>query len=86
MNDDTPLAPIAVPVSQAHKLVGGSRSQFYKVWIAQGWIKPIDLGGRGASVIVDEVKQAVRNRAEQIRSGAVTPPKRSARALKVTAQ
>jgi hypothetical protein len=72
------IDPLAVPVSQAHKLVGGSRSQFYKVWIGEGWVKPIDLGGRGESVIVREVEDAIRHRAEQIRSGTVKPPKRAA--------
>jgi hypothetical protein len=74
--------PLAVPVSKGHLLVGVSQSSFYAKWIGEGWVMPVDLGGRGQSVIVDEVRAAMRKRAEGIRSGAIVPPIRSARGKK----
>jgi hypothetical protein len=79
---DQIIEPLAVPVAKGHLLVGGSQSSFYKIWIGEGWVKPVDLGGRGQSVIVEEVKAAMRKRAEAIRSGAIVPPIRSARGRK----
>jgi hypothetical protein len=73
------IEPLAVPVAKAHLLVGCSQSTFYKIWVGEGWISPVDLGGRGQSVIVDEVREAMRKRAEAIRAGAIVPPIRSAR-------
>jgi hypothetical protein len=76
---DQVIEPLAVPVSKGHQLVGGSQSSFYKIWIGEGWVKPVDLGGRGQSVIVEEVKAAMIKRAEAIRSGEIVPPIRSSR-------
>lgn len=77
--------PFAVPLSKGHLLVGVSKSCFYAKWIGEGWIKPVDLGGRGQSVIVEEVKAAMQKRAEAIRSGEIIPPIRSARGKKRSA-
>jgi hypothetical protein len=79
---DQIIEPLAVPVAKGHLLVGGSQSSFYKIWIGEGWVKPVDLGGRGQSVIVDEVKAAMRRRADAIRCGEIIPPIRSARGKK----
>jgi hypothetical protein len=76
---DQIIEPLAVPLSKGHLLVGCSQSAFYDKWIGEGWIKPVDLGGRGRSVIVEEVKAAMHKRAEAIRSGAIIPPIRTAR-------
>jgi hypothetical protein len=80
---DQTIEPIAIPISKAHLMVGCSQSTFYKFWIGEGLVKPVDLGGRGQSVIVDEVKAAMLKRAEAIRSGAIVPPIRSARGKKL---
>jgi hypothetical protein len=73
------IEPLAVPVAKAHLLIGCSQSTFYKIWIHEGWVAPVDLGGRGRSVIVDELRAAMQKRAEAIRAGAIVPPIRSAR-------
>ena len=73
------IEPLAVPLSKGHLLVGCSSSAFYKTWLGEGWVKSVDLGGRGESVIVEEVKAAMRKRAEAIRTGKIIPPIRSAR-------
>jgi hypothetical protein len=79
---DQTIEPLAVPITKGHQLVGGSQSSFYKTWIGEGWVKPVDLGGRGQCVIVAEVKAAMLKRAEAIRSGEIVPPIRSARGKK----
>lgn len=76
------VEPIAVPLSKGHELVGVSQSSFYKIWIGEGWVEPVDLGGRGQSLLVAEVRAAAIKRAEAIRSGAIVPPIRSARGKK----
>ncbi|MGO9717256.1 MAG: hypothetical protein ACLPV2_09815 [Steroidobacteraceae bacterium] len=76
---DQKIEPLAVPLSKGHLLVGVSQSSFYAKWIGEGWVKPVDLGGRGQSVLVEEVRAAMRKRAEAIRSGEIVPPIRSAR-------
>lgn len=73
------IEPIAVPISKGHLLVGCSQSSFYKIWIGEGWVKSVDLGGRGESVLVSEVRAAALKRAEAIRAGEIVPPVRSAR-------
>jgi hypothetical protein len=74
------INPLTVPLMNAHELVGsGSRTQFKKVFVDSGLVKPVDMGARGLSVIVEEVKDAVRKRAEAIRSGEIIPPVRSSR-------
>jgi hypothetical protein len=82
---DQTIEPIAVPLSKGHLLVGCSQSSFYKTWIGEGWVQPVDLGGRGESVIIDEVRAAMRKRADAIRSGTIVPPIRSARGKKQAA-
>lgn len=76
---DQAIEPIAVPISKGHLLVGCSQSSFYKIWIGEGWVRPVDLGGRGESVLVSEVREAALKRAEAIRAGNIIPPVRSAR-------
>ncbi len=74
------LKPITVPLMNAHELVGsGSRTQFKKVFVDTGLVKPIDMGARGLSVIVAEVEAAVLKRAEDIRSGKLVAPVRNSR-------
>jgi hypothetical protein len=77
------IRPLTVPLVSAHELVGsGSRTQFKKVFVDSGLVKPVDMGARGLSVIVAEVEDAVRKRAEMIRSGALIAPIRSSRGKK----
>jgi hypothetical protein len=73
------IKPIAIPLMQAHQLVGCSRTQFKKIFVDGDLIVPIDLGGRGLSIIVAEVEDAVLKRAAMIRSGELVPPIRSSR-------
>jgi hypothetical protein len=73
------VKPIAIPLMQAHLLVGSSRTQFKKIFVDGGLIDPVDMGARGLSVIVAEVEEAVRKRAAMIRSGEIIPPIRSSR-------
>ena len=73
------VKPIAIPLMQAHELVGCSRTQFKKIFVDGGLIQPADMGARGLSVIVAEVEDAVRKRAAMIRSGEIVPPIRSSR-------
>ncbi len=70
----TPIEPIAVPLMAAGDLVGCSRTQFKKIFVDEGLVRPVDLGARGLSVIVSELRDAVHKRAEAIRSGAIVPP------------
>jgi hypothetical protein len=78
------IKPITVPLMRAHELLGsGSRSQFKKVYVDTGLVKPIDVGARGLSVVIDEVHAAVRQRIADIRSGKIAPSPRTSRALKV---
>lgn len=77
--------PLTVPLQNAHELLGsGSRSQFRKTFVDTGLVVPVDMGARGLSVLVDEVRAAVRKRADMIRSGEIVPPIRSARGKKQT--
>jgi hypothetical protein len=73
------IKPIAIPLQDAHQLVGCARTQFKKIFVDEGWVKPVDMGARGLSVIVAEVEEAVRKRAAMIRSGEIVPPVRSSR-------
>jgi hypothetical protein len=73
------VKPIAIPLMQAHQLVGCSRTQFKKIFVDGDLIEPVDMGARGLSVIVAEVEDAVRKRAAMIRSGEIIPPIRSSR-------
>jgi hypothetical protein len=73
------VKPIAIPLMHAHQLVGCARTQFKKIFVDEGWVKPVDMGARGLSVIVAEVEEAVRKRAAMIRSGEIVPPIRSSR-------
>jgi hypothetical protein len=76
--------PISIPLVRAHELLGsGSRTQFKKIFVDSGLVTPVDLGGRGLSVIVAELEAAVQKRAEAIRSGEIIPPVRSARGRKL---
>lgn len=80
------IKPITVPLMNAHHLVGsGSRTQFKKVFVDSGLVKPVDMGARGLSVIVAEVEDAVRKRAAMIRSGEIVPPIRSSRGKRAIA-
>jgi hypothetical protein len=74
-----PAEPVAIPLVRAHELVGCSRTQFAKIWVESGLIQPVDLGGRGRSVILAELQAAIKKRTEAIRSGEIVPPIRSAR-------
>jgi hypothetical protein len=56
---DFPTEAIAVPVRRAAELVGVSRAQFYKVWVNGGLVRLIDLGARGKSVRVDDLRAVV---------------------------
>lgn len=76
---NTQLKPIAIPLARAHELVGCSRTQFSKVWVDGGLVKPLDMGGRGLSVLLSELETAIEKRAAAIRSGELVPPIRSSR-------
>lgn len=73
------VKPIAIPLTNAHALVGCSRTQFKKIFVDGGLIEPVDMGARGLSVLVAEVEDAVRKRAGMIRSGEIVPPIRCSR-------
>jgi hypothetical protein len=74
------IKPITVPLARAHELLGsGTRTQFKKVFVDTGLIQPVDMGGRGLSVIVSELEAAVLKRAEAIRTGSLVPPIRNSR-------
>jgi predicted DNA-binding transcriptional regulator AlpA len=79
------VKPIAIPLMQAHQLVGCSRTQFKKIFVDEHLIKPVDMGARGLSVIVTEVEEAVRKRTAMIRSGEIVPPIRSSRGKRAAA-
>jgi hypothetical protein len=79
------IKPIAIPLMQAHQLVGCSRTQFKKIFVDGDLIEPVDMGARGLSVIVAEVEEAVRKRAAMIRSGEIVPPVRSSRGKRAAA-
>jgi hypothetical protein len=76
--DKSSVEPVSIPASRGFEITGGSKSDFYKTWIGEGWVKPVDLGCRGQSVIVAEVKAAVLKRTEMIRSGEIQPRVRNA--------
>jgi hypothetical protein len=79
--------PLTVSLTKAHEFLGaGSRTQFKKTWVDSGLVKPVDMGGRGLSIIVAELEEAVRKRAEMIRSGELVPPIRSSRGKKAAAE
>jgi hypothetical protein len=61
--NDFPTDQIAVTVRRAAELVGVSRAQFYKVWIHGGLVKLIDLGARGKSVRVADLRSVVASKA-----------------------
>jgi hypothetical protein len=63
--NELPTEPIAVSVRRAAQLVGVSRAQFYKAWINGGLVKLIDLGARGKSVRVDDLRSVIAAKAEQ---------------------
>jgi hypothetical protein len=74
---------LTMPLVEAHELVGsGSRTQFKKIFVDSGLVKPVDMGARGLSVIIAEVEDAVRKRADMIRSGELVPPIRTAKGRK----
>jgi hypothetical protein len=75
------MEPIAVSCRRAAELIGCSRPSFYKHWIAQGWIRTVDLAGRGQCVLVSELRAAVEKRAADQASGAVVPPQRTGRPI-----
>jgi hypothetical protein len=51
--------PLAVSVCRAAELVGVSRAQFYKKWVNAGLVPLIDLGARGKSVRVADLRAVV---------------------------
>jgi hypothetical protein len=73
------VKPIAIPLMQAHQLIGCSRTQFKKIFVDGKLVEPVDMGARGLSVIVAEVEEAVRKRAAMIRSGEIVQEIRSSR-------
>lgn len=75
---DQSIKKVAVPAAQGHHITGGSKSGFYKIWIGEGWVKPVDLGCRGQSVIVAEVEAAILKRAEMVRAGQIPSSIRNA--------
>jgi hypothetical protein len=63
--------PLAVPVAEAARIVGLSRSQFYRVYIDSGRIKTIRTGKRDRVIDVPELKAAyaafvIEERAAQV--------------------
>jgi predicted DNA-binding transcriptional regulator AlpA len=58
MNDPV-IEPIAIPIRKAAEIVGCSRPQFYKHWIGRGLVKPVDLGARGKSIILEQLRAAI---------------------------
>jgi len=62
-------AIIAVPVRRAAEMVGVSRAQFYKVWVHGGLVKLIDVGARGKSVRVDDLRAVVADRQSAVAKG-----------------
>jgi hypothetical protein len=80
------INPIAMPLMRAHELVGCSRTNFKKIFVDEGWVKPVDMGARGLSVIVAEVEDAVRKRAAMIRSGEIVPPIRNSTSSRMSAR
>ncbi len=71
MGDISTPKPLAVSQAQAAKLVGISRSQFWKEYIRTGRVKALDLGARGTSVLVSDLEAAIAQRAaEQTGEGA----------------
>lgn len=61
------IEPIAVSIPQAAQIVGVSRAKFYQHWINGGLVQPVDLGARGRSVRLDELRAAVQTLAQQQR-------------------
>lgn len=59
---------IAVPCRKAAQLVGISRTQFYKRFVWTNLVQTYDLGGRGRSVKVDELRAAVEKLAADQRN------------------
>jgi predicted DNA-binding transcriptional regulator AlpA len=61
------IEKMAVSIPQAAQIVGVSRAKFYSMWINEGLVKPVDLGARGRSVLLEELKAAIYARAHQQR-------------------
>jgi predicted DNA-binding transcriptional regulator AlpA len=59
---------LAVSIPEAAQIVGVSRARFYKLWVHEGLITPVDLGARGNSVILDDLRAALQKRREVIGS------------------
>lgn len=54
-----PTDLIAVPIREAARLVGVSRVQFFKRYVWTGVVPVYDLGGRGKSVKLAELRAVV---------------------------
>jgi predicted DNA-binding transcriptional regulator AlpA len=61
------IEKLAVSIPQAAQIVGVSRAKFYAMWVNQGLVTPVDLGARGRSVLMDELRAAVNARAQLAR-------------------
>jgi hypothetical protein len=76
-----PIKPFAILMTNAHEHAHISRTQFIKLYVKTGLIKPVDLGARGLSVVLAELEAVLAQRVADIRAGKIVPPVRTSRAV-----
>jgi hypothetical protein len=56
---------IAAPIPEAAALVGLGVSTLRRLYIKTGLVVPVDLGGRGLSILLDDLRAAIKRRAAE---------------------